>query len=171
MTDRSDSAKQGADFSEDRVYLYKRWHRWSEAPSACFCMLNPPFLDKDCQEPIAHRCETFARSWECGGIEIVNLFGIVTCHLDDLRRHSDPVGPRNDQTIIEAAKNAGSFIAAWTCFDLARKRIHAVEKMLNDAGVKIMCLGTTRGYPTYPFFAAADARPVSYVHLKEIDHG
>jgi len=171
MTDRAGIGKQGADFSEDRIYLYRRWHRWSEKPAACFCMMNPPYEDNDCAEPIAQRCEVFARAWGCGGIEIVNLFAIINAQLDVLRKHSDPVGPRNDQTIIEAAKSSSVFIAAWKCFDVARKRADDVEKMLQEAGVQIMCLGTIRGFPAYPFFAADDARPVPYVHPKEVEHG
>lgn len=158
---------QGADFSEDGVYLYKRWHKWGDQPGAVFCLINPPFPDKDHNEPVMQKCEHFARSWGCGGVEIVHLFALVTCLLKELHDSKDPVGPRNDQTILESAKAAQVFVAAWKCFGVAQARIVAVEKMLQTAGVKIMCLGTLRGYPMYPFFAEENAKPVPYARTKD----
>ena len=158
----------GVEISDDQKYLYKIWHKWDAGPVACFCMLNPAYPTDSHRDPIPMLCEKYARASGCGGIEIVNLYARITVFMDVLRNGRDSVGARNDEVIVESAKAAGMFIAAWGWVDMARERIVVVERKLREAGVRALCLGTTMGgHPKFPVFAADDARPLPYIHAKD----
>lgn len=153
----------GANFSGDRLYRWCLWRRWGKEKPACFLMLNPSTGNEVILDPTLRRCVGFARAWGCGGIEIVNLFGIVSSNPKVLVKHPDPVGSLNDATILMCATRASVIIVAWGAFPEARERAVKVTKMLLDVGVRLQCLGTTKeGHPNHPLYLPKSTWPIDW---------
>ncbi|MEO8632426.1 MAG: DUF1643 domain-containing protein, partial [Chloroflexota bacterium] len=113
----------GAVFSGDRRYRYRLWRRWElSRPLIAFCMLNPSTADERSDDPTIRRCIGFARDWGYGGVEIVNVFALRATDPRELRRLRDPVGPRNDSYVLDAAERAASVVIAWGAHGAFRSR-------------------------------------------------
>jgi len=153
----------GADFSADRRYRYRLWRRWSDAKPACFCMLNPSTANETELDPTLRRCVGFARAWGCGGLEVVNLFAIVSPDPKVLLTDPDPVGEGNDEAIFAAADRANVLVVGWGAFPEARERARAVAAVLGCGGRPPMCLGTTVcGHPRHPLYLRKTAELVPW---------
>jgi hypothetical protein len=143
----------GADFSTDRVYRYRLWRKWGDAAPACFCMLNPSTANETELDPTLRRCVGFAKAWGCGGLEVVNLFAIVSPDPGVLLSHPDPIGERNDEAIVEAATRAGFVVVGWGAFPEARHRSVDVVRLLAEVGIAPRCLGVNAdGSPRHPLY-------------------
>lgn len=70
----------GAEFSVDGRYRYRLWRRWVEPQTkvVVFIMLNPSKADDRTDDATVRRCLGFAKEWGYGGLEIVNLFPLVS---------------------------------------------------------------------------------------------
>ena len=151
------SAARGADL--DGPYRYRLWRRWDDADTLLFVMLNPSTADHQRDDPTLRRCMGFARRWGFGGVEVVNLFAWRATRPRALREAPDPVGPRNDQVIAEAAACCAAVIAAWGAHGALRDRAAVVRAALRAASPR--CLGlTAAGQPRHPLYVPADAQPM-----------
>lgn len=151
----------GAVFSGDRRYRYRLWRRWDlSRPLIAFCMLNPSTADERSDDPTIRRCIGFARDWGYGGVEIVNVFAFRATDPRELRRVRDPVGPRNDSYVLDAAERAASVVIAWGAHGAFRSR--GIEALaLLSPRARILALGWTRsGEPRHPLYLRRDLRPV-----------
>lgn len=156
-------AEAGADFSPDRRYRFRLWRRWGEAAPACFCMLNPSTANETELDPTLRRCVGFAKSWRCGGLEVVNLFAVVSPDPKVLLTDPDPVGEGNDETIAATAHRAAVVVVGWGAFPEARERARDVVELLASVGVRPRCLGTTKdGHPRHPLYLRKTAELVSW---------
>lgn len=153
-------------FSQDRKYRYRLWRSWSAAESvavASFCLLNPSIADEVELDPTLRRCAAFAKSWGCCGMQIVNLFALVSTDPKGLLANSDPVGPGNDDAILHVAKESlrtgGPFVVGWGANPLAAPRGRRIYEMLKGGGVVTQCLGTTKsGMPRHPLYLRKDTQ-------------
>jgi hypothetical protein len=154
----------GADFSNDRRYRFRLWRYWNRhEKAACFCMLNPSTANETDLDPTLRRCVGFARAWGCGGLEVVNLFAIVSPDPRVLLTDRDPIGEGNDDHIASAAMLAEVVVVGWGAFPEARVRSREVVDLLATVGVRPMCLGTTRaGHPRHPLYLRKTADLVPY---------
>jgi hypothetical protein len=162
----------GAVFSDDRRHRLRLWRYWGEAEPACFCMLNPSTADESDLDPTLRRCVGFAKSWGCGGIDIVNLFAIVSPDPKVLLTDPDSVGAdvlvrgapvHNNQYITTAAKIARFVVVGWGAFPKAGERARDVVELLASVGVRPMCLGTTAaGHPRHPLYLRKTSDLVSW---------
>lgn len=157
----------GAEFSEDRVYRYRLWRHWCTDPAwkrvVCFCMLNPSLANEVDLDPTLRRCKGFAMEWNYTGMVVVNLFALVTPYPDEMHRHADPVGLDNDEVILQAAKDAETFVAGWGNDKLARKRAAKVLGMLREASIIPQCLGTNKdSSPKHPLYLSKSTQLVPY---------
>ena len=130
--------ESGADISADGKYRYLLWREWRGthaprnwrwlgtkdgngvelgSPKAClFIMLNPSTADANADDPTIRRCVSFAKSLNFERLEVVNLFAYRATNPKDLLAldaAADPVGPRNQDVIEQAAADAGVIICAW----------------------------------------------------------
>lgn len=156
-------ADSGADFSDDRRHRLRLWRYWDHgAKPACFCMLNPSTASESELDPTLRRCVGFARAWGCGGLEVVNLFAIVSPFPKVLLTDPNPVGVdvlvrgapvHNDQYISAAAKRASVIVVGWGAFPEALERARVVVDLFESVGVRPLCLGTTKdGHPHHPLY-------------------
>jgi hypothetical protein len=137
-------------FNETRTHRYLLTRTWGEGPLMTWIMLNPSKAGAETGDPTMHRCVTFAKREGCGGIQILNLYGIQSPSPQAIRDSPDPVGASNDMIIDDRARG-GLVVAAWGNHGAAGGRGRIVAERLTAAGVDLLCLGVTgSGQPLHP---------------------
>lgn len=153
-----------AHLSECGKYRYWLSRAWDDKlPVVCWVMLNPSTADAKDDDPTIRRCVNFARSWNAGGIYVVNLFAFRSPDPAALGGAKDPVGPMNDYFVHQCAaggrfgKKRLAVVAAWGAHGNFRDRDQAVLALLRDSGVTPQCLGLTKsGQPRHPLYVGAE---------------
>ena len=130
-----------------------------------FVMLNPSTADAEKDDPTIRRCISFARGSGAASMEVVNLYALRATNPSELNRGGgvDPIGPRNDEYILESVHTADIVICAWGTTDAPRKasRIVSTLKIIEECGRAPMCLGVSKfGDPLHPLYLAKTRRPV-----------
>lgn len=139
-------------------YRYTLERRWSPAAPLLWIMLNPSTADARLDDPTIRRCIRFARTWGHGGITVVNLFALRATDPRALRFDADPIGPENDEAIVEALNAHEHCVAAWGAHADPR-RVRSVALLAEDAVRALWCLGTTReGAPRHPLYVRGDTK-------------
>jgi hypothetical protein len=152
--------ESSAVISDCGAYRYLLRRRWDvKRPALLFCMLNPSIADAERNDPTIRRCLGFARAWEYGGLEVVNLYAYRATQPAELFRAADPVGPDNDRHIAEAVARAGRVIVGWGNHGRNAERLASVLPLLNEA----YCFDiTSAGQPRHPLYVRSDAVPVRW---------
>lgn len=155
--------------SADGKYRYSLMRIWGDEPRATFVMLNPSIADAEVDDPTIRRCVGFAKSWKCGGIEVVNLFAYratnpVELYPPPVGRTQDPVGPENNRHIMDACtphRRISVVICAWgAAGSYADDRIATVKGLLKGVGAEPNCLALTmRGEPRHPLYLRKELSP------------
>lgn len=145
----------GADISANGLYRYRLWRIWEyEKPKCTFVMLNPSTADGIVDDPTIRRCVSFAAREGCGMLEVVNLFAYRSTDPKNLLGYEDPVGPHNNEFIIESLSDADVSIVAWGSQGSYRNRDREVYNLMRPS-YPFMCLGTTKnGHPRHPLYVA-----------------
>jgi hypothetical protein len=148
--------KSDATISSCGRFRYSLLRRWGEGSTAVFVMLNPSTADASQDDPTIRRCVGFAKREGCGALVVVNLFAFRATSPAYIKAASDPVGPENDNYVMEALIDAdGPAIAAWGVHGSYRGRDKAL-RLLTD--VPLYCLSMTKaGAPGHPLYIRADA--------------
>ena len=151
-------------FSRDRVYRY-----WLEADvnpsgtgSCMFLMLNPSTADEEFSDPTVTRCKTYAASWGFSTLVVCNLFALRSTDPTGLKEVDDPIGPENDQAILDAGRDAVLIVCAWGVHGAYMNRGNCVLKTLENAvlGGKIGYLKLTKdGHPSHPLYLPSGLKP------------
>lgn len=148
-------ARGSAILSEDGIYRYELSRTWSDTdPLVDWIMLNPSTADASLDDPTIRRCIGFSRSWGFGGLTVRNLFALRSTNPSALRRHGDPVGPRNDEHLRQGAANNDSLtVCAWGAHGRLHGRDEAVLALLARHGARPHHLGLTKfGAPRHPLY-------------------
>ena len=140
-------------FNEAGTHRYLLTRSWSDAPLMTWIMLNPSTADASADDPTIRRCTRFAEREGCGGIQVLNLYGLRATDPHDLWDSAgagvDPVGASNDAIIADRVRS-GPVVAGWGNHGAAGDG-HAVAQRLIAAGVDLLCLGVTgSGQPLHP---------------------
>ena len=150
-------------FNEARTHRYLLIRRWAAGKRCVFIMLNPSVASAVAEDPTMTRVQRFARRGGYSAVAVVNLFGLVATDPRELARHPDPVGLRNDEFLTGQCQPGWPVIAAWGVLGSFGGRAAVVARMLQDAGVELLCLGTTAaGHPRHPLYLPANAPLVPY---------
>lgn len=151
---------KSAVFDETGKYRYRLLREWDDSkPKCAFLMLNPSTANAEDDDPTIRRCIGFAKEWGYGGVEVVNLFALVSSDPKKLLTDNDPVGKLNDEFIFTAICEAGIVVAAWGAFKESRQRAADVLKMLDGIGIR--CLGITKdGCPKHPLYIKGNTLPI-----------
>jgi hypothetical protein len=159
---------RGACFSENRKYRYGLWRRWKKnGPWVTFLMLNPSLADIEHSDPTVKRCEVFSQKWGFAGIEVVNVFGLISPYPQDLRGRRNPIEHAkglNDEHIRHAAERSEFVVAAWgTNVDhpKLKKRMDRIRLLLADFDVRALRV-TKNGHPSHPLYLPANLTAESF---------
>lgn len=133
---------------------------------ALFIMLNPSTADASLDDPTIRRCRGFAKSWDCAGIIVANLYALRATDPAELWLHSDPVGEDNDMWLASLIREHDTVICAWGA-NARRERIDAVRKMFHRNS-RPMCLGVTKdGAARHPLYIRADQPLIDWPAQKD----
>ncbi len=128
-------------------------------PQVLFIMLNPSTATELKNDPTIHRCETRARDMGYGGVMIANLFAFRATKPEDLKKAKDPVGPANDQILLQWHDLAGTTIAAWGVHGAHLGRAADLAAKLGA----MTHLGLTKGgHPRHPLYVSYKTQPADW---------
>lgn len=160
--------KDSATISDCGRYRYALTRVWGPDRRAIWIMLNPSTADASTDDPTVRRCKAFSRSWKCGSLTVVNLYGWRATDPDELKTldAGEAIGPENDSTIFAAAIAASlkgwPLVAAWG-MNADPGRAAEVLAIVDRAGARLQCLGTTKGgQPRHPLFVRGDTALVPF---------
>jgi hypothetical protein len=123
---------------------------------AVFIMLNPSTADAESDDPTTRRCRHFAQAWGCDGFKVVNLYAFRAIHPCELWAQSDPVGSENDNWIVRVTLAAEAVVCGWGA-NAKSSRIAEVVNLLTVRGIRLRCLGITKGgAPRHPLYVRSD---------------
>jgi hypothetical protein len=146
-------------FDRARSYRYLLTRIWDDHEHPLlWCMLNPSTANAFDLDPTISRCLNRTKRAGYGGLIVVNLFALRATNPRRLRGHPDPVGPLNDQFIDVYTRIWPRLICAWGGGGLYQDRAAIVRRRLLEAGVSLVCLGTTsKRQPRHPLYLPASA--------------
>jgi hypothetical protein len=147
----------GAIFDAGGRYRYALWRTWSnDYPRIAFIMLNPSTADEQRDDPTIRRCIGFARAWQFGSVEVVNLFAYRATDAKELLKVDDPVGEENNRFLIQAVERCSTVVVGWGTGGTLLGRDRQVMELL--AGRQdVHCLGVTKdGQPRHPLYVKGD---------------
>ena len=144
--------EKSAIFSADHKYRYQLSRRWESGDSLYFVMLNPSTANENIDDPTIRRCVGFAKKWNYSGIEVLNLFALVSSDPDKLLTTPDSIGIDNDKYLITASKQAKKIVIAWGNFGMRfQERVNEVLSIFSYRD--IYCLGETESnQPKHPLY-------------------
>jgi hypothetical protein len=121
-----------------RYWLNRWWDR--SKPLAILVMLNPSSADVTEDDPTIHCCVRLAKREGFGGIHVVNLFAYRTPDRKYLATVLDPIGPDNDQHILEAVALGAVTVLAWGGFVAVPERPNRVLEILRGTTKPLKCI-------------------------------
>ena len=160
------SIEYGAIFDINGRYRYSLWRAWSSYhPRILFVLLNPSTADEQKNDPTIRRCMGFARAWNFGSMEVVNLFAYRATDYRELFKVSDPIGEENNRFLMQAVERCSTVVLGWGTKGPLLGRDRQIMSLLagrND----VYCLGITKdGQPRHPLYVKGDTSLVSFLVL------
>ncbi|MEZ8851798.1 DUF1643 domain-containing protein [Vibrio cyclitrophicus] len=150
--------KKTARLSDCRTYRYELWRTWDESkPYAMFIGLNPSTADETEDDPTIRRCINFAKSWGYGGLCIANLFAYRATQPEDMKKALDPIGDKNDETLILLAQNAGVIVGAWGNDGVFLNRSEDIRALIPELSVLKV---NKSGEPAHPLYLKSTLTPI-----------
>lgn len=157
---QGDAIVRRATISEDNRYRYRLTRIWEAGkPPLSFVMLNPSTADDRVDDPTIRRCMGFAKREGCGGIIVVNLYGLRATDPAELTKAGDPYGPKNADALLAVLDEAAIYdtpvVCAWgTKAGFAAARFRTSAKA---TPARLVCLGRTKdGHPRHPLYVRGD---------------
>jgi len=146
--------------SEDGKYRYWLTRVWDSTRSlVVFIGLNPSTADATVDDPTIRRCIGFAKSWDMGGLVMMNLFAYRATDPKKLKRVADPVGCRN-LDLINHFGTGKTVVCCWGADPMAKDWSKEILKIFNQP---VFHLGLTKaGHPKHPLYLKKDLKPIPY---------
>ena len=101
-------------FSDCDKYRYQLREIWDASkPLVLWLLMNPSVACTDYSDPTLRKTGQFARAWGYGGQLVGNVHAYRATDKSRLLEVADPVGPKNDQIILEMAAEAETVVLAY----------------------------------------------------------
>lgn len=158
-----DRARSYAAYSECGAYRYVLSREWGAGKSLLYVMLNPSTADEQRNDPTVERCERRARALGFGSMRVTNIFAFRATDPRLVKKSVEPVGPCNDDVLMEHAASADMILCAWGAHGAHQGRGKMVELMLRSNSYKLWHLGLTQaGKPRHPLYVGYAVRPAEW---------
>jgi len=153
-----DGVEYGAIFDTSGTYRYTLWRAWSPYyPRIAFILLNPSTADEHKNDPTIRRCLSFARAWNFGSMEVVNLFAYRATYYRELFKANEPIGTENDRFLLQALERCSTIVLGWGARGTFLERDRQVMSLLSGRN-HLYCLGITKnGQPRHPLYINGNA--------------
>lgn len=163
-----DGIEYGAIFDITGRYRYSLWRAWSpHHPRIAFILLNPSTADELRNDPTIRRCISFARTWNFGSIEVVNLFAYRATDYRELFKAREPIGTENNRFLVQALERSSFIVLGWGTRGTFLNRDRQVMSFLAGKN-HLYCLGITKnGQPRHPLYVKGNTHLI-YINLKSI---
>ncbi|ORC38343.1 hypothetical protein B4O97_00880 [Marispirochaeta aestuarii] len=160
-----DDSKVTAVFSPCQRYRYQLREIWDPSrPLVLWLLMNPSVACLDFSDPTLRKTGKFSRSWGFGGQLVGNVHAYRATDKNRLLKVHDPVGPQNDQMIIEMAAEAETVVLA---YGLPPKALHRhsneVVALLSDHPRLCYLRLTKNGTPTHPLYLPGNLSPQPFI--------
>ncbi len=154
-------ASSVAVYSDCERYRYQLTRTWqNDGRKALFIMLNPSTATEIQNDPTVERCERRARTLGFGAFRVTNIFAWRDTDPRNMKQAKDPVGPENDNAILEACHWTDQIICGWGTHGAHLNRSAAVKILLLSTELPIFHLGLTKyGQPKHPLYIAYSQQP------------
>ena len=157
-------------FSEELptpLYRYRLSRHWADPPHLVAWMLNPSTADHEVLDNTIKGIETRAQAWGYGGLTVINLFAFRTKDPSLMKAAADPIGPGNDDVILDvlhaAAANGSMVLCAWGNHGAFRGRDKEAAVLAKKAGVGLKSLVVTQqNQPGHPLYVGHDVASVPW---------
>jgi hypothetical protein len=154
--------------SECGLYRYSLRYRWnSSKPILGMVLLNPSKATDVQDDPTAMRQRTRAHLLGFGGIVLCNAFGLISTDPNELYSSVDPIGPQNDEYILNELVGCPLVIVGWGVHGSYRRRDESVYKLLRRGKHKPIEPQALRinvdKTPAHPLYLPYSLKPVPYV--------
>jgi hypothetical protein len=145
-------------------YRYSLWRVWSAYhPRITFVLLNPSTADEYKNDSTIRRCIGFARAWNFGSMEVVNLFAYRATDYRELFKVRDPVGEENNRFLMQAVERCSTVVLGWGTRGTLLGRDHQVMSLFADRK-DVHCLGITKaGQPRHPLYVKGDTNLMPFI--------
>ncbi len=149
-----------ANISPCQKYRYTLTIVWDDTlPLAGFIGLNPSTADEFKDDNTIRKCKTFAKSWGCGGIIMLNLFAYRSTDPEAMKKVDDPDGEWNidDLADVLLACN-GPWVACWGTHGSHMERGAKIAKWFAEGQFlippgQLKCFGLNKdGSPKHPLY-------------------
>jgi hypothetical protein len=156
----------GAYFSPCRKWRYQLWRIWDwHIPFLNVIGLNPSTADETHNDPTIERCQRRAKAMGFGGLMMTNLFAFRATDPTVMKCYYAPIGPENNDYILDAAKRVGMVLCAWGTNGTHLGRDLEVLQLLE--GFDLHCLRVTKdGIPGHPLYLPYSQQPKLYLGRK-----
>ena len=133
-----------------------------EKGSAFFVMLNPSTADRFTDDPTIRRCMGFAKTWDCSGLVVGNLYGLRTTDPKALWKSDGPIGIMNNYWLRQMMSEMKDVICAWGN-NAKPDRVEAFVKIAHEANAELWCLGINKnGNPKHPLYIKAEQELIKW---------
>lgn len=151
-----------AKFSPCQQYRYTLWRRWGTGGYVNFICLNPSTADDQKDDNTIRKCVKFAKSWGYDAMCVTNLFAYRSTDRSVLKHVTDPIGPDNDQTLIDIAAGARLIVAAWSQDGHLFGRSMWIRSMIHRP-IHYLRMGTGKHpEPWHPLYLPDISRPIEW---------
>ncbi|GBR53533.1 hypothetical protein AA106555_1334 [Neokomagataea thailandica NBRC 106555] len=144
-------------------YRYSLKRVWQEnAPKLMWLMMNPSVATEFGDDRTVAKCQRYARQWGYGSILVANSFAYRCTDQKRLIEVEDPIGPENDSSIVELAREADLVILAYGSPQIRQLKARGTEValLLEQNGITLNVLRLSKsGRPEHPLYLPADLRP------------
>ena len=152
------SVARYSDCERNRYDLTRTWE--PSGPNVLFVMLNPSTATELANDPTVARVERRARSMGFGAYRVCNLFAWRATEPKQLFATAAPVGPKNDEVLVEACHGADQNICGWGNHGTFGSRGATVEALMRGSGHSLFNLGLTQqGHPRHPLYVPYSVAP------------
>lgn len=147
-----------AEFSDCGTWRYKATRTWDlDKPWVQWICLNPSLADTEKDDPTVRRMMQYALDWGYGGIDVRNIFSIVSPYPKDMYAAEDPIGPNNDLT---PNSRSTLIVGGWGAHGDYKNRGYEVLTKLSGEGYTVHYLALTKGgQPRHPLYLSGSLLP------------
>ncbi|MBA4374427.1 MAG: hypothetical protein C0402_16370 [Thermodesulfovibrio sp.] len=151
-------------FSECEQYRYKLIEIWDDTkPLVLWILMNPSVACLEYSDPTLRKTGTFSRRWGYGGQMIGNVHAYRATDKYRLLEVADPVGPSNDRSIQEMAKQAKTIVIAYgkPPGKLCARGRKVIEMLKDHFGLSYLRMAADGVTPCHPLYLPGDCIPKS----------